>query len=191
MKIQNKILGKKSSYQNGNKSLWIALLVAASIVFSFAFACALPFVACCTAAAITLPRKDALVLTGGLWFANQAVGFSFLNYPWTADTIAWGLVIGATAILSTMAAQLFANYGNGIKQIVVSFLFAFVVYEVALFSASLILGGIENYTLEIQGKIFAVNALALPALLILNNLGVAIGIAPSRILRLSLVPLRS
>ncbi len=186
-----KILNKKFNYQNGNKSLWIALLVAVSIVFSFAFACALPIAACCTAAALTLPRKDALLLTGALWLANQAVGFAFLNYPWTADTIAWGLVIGTTAILSTMAAQFFAAYGNGIKQIVSSFIFAFIVYEVALFAASFVLGGIENYTLEIQGKIFAVNALALPALLILNNLGVAIGIAPTRILRLSLVSLRN
>jgi hypothetical protein len=31
-----------------------------------------------------MPRKDALLLIGLVWLANQAVGFSVLHYPLTA-----------------------------------------------------------------------------------------------------------
>ena len=41
---------------------WLALLVGASIAFSLGLACAIPFAAFAAAAALTLSRRDALVL---------------------------------------------------------------------------------------------------------------------------------
>jgi hypothetical protein len=40
-------------------------------------------------AALSMPRKDALLLIGLVWLANQAVGFSVLHYPLTPNCFAW------------------------------------------------------------------------------------------------------
>jgi hypothetical protein len=37
----------------------------------------------------TSPRR--LLLIGLFWLANQTVGFGVLDYPWTADCLAWGV----------------------------------------------------------------------------------------------------
>src|SRR5271156_2947543 len=74
--------------------LWLALLVCASVAFSLSFACATPFAAFSTAAALTLNRRDAMLLTGAVWLANQFVGFTVLRYPWTMTSFAWGVAIG-------------------------------------------------------------------------------------------------
>lgn len=87
------------------RPLWLSLLVAASVAFSLGFTCATPFVAFCAAAACTLSRRDAYYLTGAVWLVNQGVGFAFLNYPLTANCLAWGVGIGLSALLSTWAAR--------------------------------------------------------------------------------------
>jgi hypothetical protein len=56
------------------RPLWIALLVAASVAFTLGFACATPLAAFAAIAALSMPRKDALLLIGLVWLANQAVG---------------------------------------------------------------------------------------------------------------------
>src|SRR5712691_11934544 len=85
--------------------LWLALLVAASAAFSFVFACATPFAAFGAAAALTLSRRDALRLTVAVWLANQVLGYAVLQYPWTANSFAWGAVLGAAAVLTTVGAR--------------------------------------------------------------------------------------
>lgn len=85
--------------------LWLALLVCASVAFSLGFACATPFAAFGNGAALTLNRRDAILLTGAVWLANQFVGFIILRYPWTITSFACGFAIGAAAILATLAAR--------------------------------------------------------------------------------------
>jgi hypothetical protein len=70
--------------------VWLGLLISASVAFSLGLACATPFAAFAAAAALTLSRRDALVLVTSVWFANQLVGFTVLHFPWTANTFAWG-----------------------------------------------------------------------------------------------------
>lgn len=70
--------------------VWLGLLISASVAFSLGLACATPFAAFAAAAALTLSRRDALVLVTSVWFANQFVGFTVLDYPWTANSFAWG-----------------------------------------------------------------------------------------------------
>src|SRR5258708_34902070 len=53
---------------------WIGLLGSASIGFSLLFACATPFVAVVTLPALTMSRREAFIVTGGVWLANRAVG---------------------------------------------------------------------------------------------------------------------
>jgi hypothetical protein len=158
------------------------LLVAASIAFSFTFACAVPFAAFAAASACTLPRRDAYSLVSAVWLANQTVGFMFLHYPWTVSCVTWRAALGITSLLSTLAARLIVRRLVDVPAIVQTpliFLAAFAAYAIALIIFSLLLGGIENYSLATQGRILAVNAAALVGLLALDRVGVAVGLAPA------------
>jgi hypothetical protein len=158
------------------------LLAGASVAFSLGFACATPFAAFCAAAACTLPRRDAYYLTGAVWLANQTIGFAFIHYPWTVNAFAWGAAIGLTALLSTWAARqtvLRLPEMHPLAGIGLAFLAAFAAYETALLCCSLWLGGTEDFTLAIQTRIFAINAVALIGLYALNGAGIVFGIASS------------
>jgi len=160
--------------------LWLGLLVGTSMIFSLGLACAVPLAAFAAAAALSLSRRDALLLILLVWAANQLVGFTLLAYPWTASTFAWGAALGIVAVLATLAGQWtgsrFVN-GTHMVRFAATFLIAFAVYEVALFAVSAtLLGGTEIYTAAIQGRIFAINAAAFVGLLILNHLAASIGL---------------
>jgi hypothetical protein len=86
------------------EAAWSAFLIIGSAVGSLVFACATPFAAVAAVAALTLPPRAALITALGVWLGNQAVGFLLLGYPLTADSLAWGPVLGASAILATAAA---------------------------------------------------------------------------------------
>jgi hypothetical protein len=168
-------------------ALWLALLVIATVAFTLGLACAMPFAAIGAAAAMTLARRDALILTAAAWLANQIVGFAFLSYPMTADSITWGIVLGVVAVLTTLAAleltRRVARQGSVIAALV-SFAGAFVVYEGGLFLVSATwLGGTEDFAPAIVAYILAINAGAFLGLMILHGAGVAIGLASKQPLR--------
>jgi hypothetical protein len=166
------------------RTLWLALLVVVSVAFTLGFACAMPFAALAALAALTLDRRDGLLLTGGAWLANQAIGFALLDYPWTGETAAWGLILGAVAILAAVSAQAvsYRLEGYSIPAIALaSFLGAFAVYEGGLFMVSAtLLGGTEDFVPAIVGRIFGINAAAFLGLLLLNRLAVAGGLIAGR-----------
>lgn len=169
--------------------LWLALLVAASAAFSFVFACATPFAAFAAAAALTLSRRDALRLTVAVWLANQVLGYAVLKYPWTANSFAWGAVLGAAALLTTVAARgvalRLAGRGYAVRALA-TLLAAFMVYEGVLFAVAVAwLGGTESFTLLIVGRIFSVNVVAFIGLYALHRVGVAVGLIGPSTLRLS------
>ena len=169
-----------SPHAGWRRLLWLALLVGASIGFSLGLACALPFAAFAAAAALKLSRRDALMLILAVWFSNQVIGFTVLAYPWTTSTFAWGAVLGAVAILATLAGQWAAGRSVSAARAVgsaVTFLLAFVIYEAALFTASIAwLGGTEVFTGAIQGRIFVINAAAFIGLLALHRIALSIGL---------------
>jgi len=180
-------IGALSAPRDWRHPLWLALLVAASVVSSLGLACAVPLAAFAAAAALSLSRGEALLLILLVWLANQLVGFALLDYPLTASTFAWGAVLGIVAILATWAAQWMAGrLANAGRAFIVTatFLTAFAVYEAALFGVSAtMLGGTEIYTLAIQGRIFAINAAAFVGLLVLNGLAVSVGLARKPVIR--------
>ncbi len=169
--------------------LWLALLVAASVAFSLGFACAAPFAAFAAAAALTLSRWNALLLIGAVWLANQIVGYAVLGYPWTANSLAWGIALGFVAVLATLAARGAALRFEGADRVVVplaTFLAAFAVYEGALFAVAVaMLGGTEDFAPAILGRIFAINAVAMVGLFVLNRVAVAVGLVATPGVRLS------
>jgi hypothetical protein len=155
--------------------LWLALTVAASVAFTLGFACAVPLAAFGAVAALTLSRRDALLLIGAVWLANQLVGYAILGYPWTSNSLAWGAILGVAAVPATMAAQRAALHLKGTGRVVAScgaFVVAFGVYEAALFVAAVsAMGGTEDFAPAIVGEILTINAAAFVGLLVLNRLG--------------------
>ena len=118
---------------------WIGLLGSASIGFSLVFACATPFVALVTLAALSMSRRDAFIVTGAVWLANQAVGYGILDYPRTFDSYAWGVAIGVAALLALVAARAVGEQFERRGPVVstgIAFLSAFAVYELGLYAAS-------------------------------------------------------
>lgn len=162
------------------RPLWIALLVAASVAFTLGFACATPLAAFAALAALTMTRRDALLLIGLVWLTNQSVGFGVLHYPWTADCLAWGVGLGIVALLATLGAEWTAERFNPLGRLAsaMAFLAAFAIYEGLLFLTSIIVqSGVEDYTAAIVGRIFAINAVAFIGLLAANRIGVSTGLA--------------
>jgi hypothetical protein len=181
-------IGVPSAPRDWRHPLWLALLVGASVVFSLGLACAVPLAAFAAAAALSLPRRDALLLILLVWLANQLVGFTLLDYPWTAITFVWGAALGIVAIFATLAAHWMARRLVNARyafNLAATFLIAFAAYEAALLAISAtLLGGMEIYTAAIQGRIFAINAAAFVGLLVLNHLAAAIGLAGKPQIRL-------
>jgi hypothetical protein len=159
---------------NWRRPLWLALLIVAGIALTLSFACAMPFAAFGAAAALTLERREALLLTSALWLANQIVGFAVLGYPWTGETLIWGAVLGVVAVLTTVAAQTAVDAVDRRGAIVAAlagFAAAVVVYEGALFVVSAVaLGGIEDFTASIVLRILEINAAAFAILLLVSRL---------------------
>ena len=159
---------------------WIGLLGGASIGFSLVFACATPFVALVTLAALTMNRRDAFIVAGAVWLANQAVGYGILGYPRTFDSYAWGVAIGITVLLALLVAravgQQFERRGS-IVSTGIAFLSAFATYELALYAASFWLSSSDTaFSWATVGYILQVNALGLGGLLVLKLVAPSVGL---------------
>ena len=86
-------------------ALWSAGLVGLVLGGCFLFGCLEPLVAVAVVAAGALPLGRALLLTAAVWLAAQAVGFGLHDYPRDAQTISWGVGLGAAALGSTLIAR--------------------------------------------------------------------------------------
>jgi hypothetical protein len=161
------------------RPLWLVLLIASSVAFTLGFACAVPFAAFAAIAATTLSRRDGLWLAFGLWLANQAIGFGFMNYPTDPITIAWGLALGIIAIVTTAAAYWIHDrmqHAEKSTRAIAAFAVAFVVYEGTLALLSLTpLGGKEDFVIGIVAYILALNVVAAVGLYAMHRIATAVG----------------
>jgi hypothetical protein len=160
-------------------SLWLGLLIAASTALTTVYTCITPFAAFAVIAATTLSRGQALVVTVAVWLANQAVGFGMLHYPWTAKTFAWGIAIGAAAVIGTSAAQWTAARLGSFRspvRVLAGFVSAFALYQLALYAvAASMLGGTGAFAPRIIGQVLVVNTVTFVGLLGLRQLVEAAG----------------
>jgi len=160
--------------------LWILLLTAASVFVTLGMACATPFAALATLAALHMSRRDGLALIGIAWLADQAVGYGLLGYPRTANSVAWGVILGVSAFAALLAARALADRRRGRGGLMTgaaAFVGAFVAYEAVLVAATAVLAsGAEAFSLPIVGWVLRVNLLSLAGLLILHRLAVWIGL---------------
>lgn len=162
-------------------SLWMGALVTTAILFSFALACGMPFAALGALAALTLQPKDAAVLAGLGWIANQAIGFGFLGYPVDTMTLAWGVALGLSALAAVGAAVLMLARVQGMKpalRLALTFFAAWVAQQGAVFAASLLLGGTASaFEPSVVWFILWTNALAFAVLIGVQSLGALAGFA--------------
>lgn len=150
-------------------ALWAATLIAATILSSFALACAVPLAGFAAAAALTASRREALLLTSAIWFANQAMGFLFLHYPTDSMTLFWGGALGVIALLSCESAGMLARRFHGFAGGVAAFLASFVVYESLVLLITAATGpGVDHFTAPVVSRIFIVNLAAFAGLLMLK-----------------------
>jgi hypothetical protein len=149
-------------------TLWIAVLMTAAILGSLALACATPFAAFAAMVALTLPLRRGLTLIAAAWAINQMIGYGALGYPWTADSLGWGLAIGAAAVLATAAAYALAPRLAAAplaSRAGLGFIAAFAVFELALFAVALAVGDTRNFGAAIVTELAVANAAWLAALL--------------------------
>ena len=169
------MLPRTSIPLNWPVALWIAFMAAASVALSLGFACAAPLAAIGAVSALTLSGRNAVLAAAAAWLANQAAGCLVLGYPLTADSFAWGAVLGFAAIFAMLAARWSAARVAGLFRAatpLAAFAAAFAVYEATLFAAALtFLGGTEDFTAAIIGRVLEINVITLLAMLLLNRAG--------------------
>jgi hypothetical protein len=163
---------------------WIVLLTVATIAASFVFACATPFPALAALAALHMNRGDAFALTAVIWGTNQIIGYGLLHYPQSSDSVAWGIAIGAGAMIATASAagaeSATRSYGWAAATLA-SFASAFAGYEIALRAATIVLpSNPDAFGLAVTLYVLKVNALAFAGLLVLQFVGARIGLATPR-----------
>jgi hypothetical protein len=153
--------------------LWPAILAVAAVGGSLALTCVAPFAAFAVATAGTLRLRSALGAMSVIWLANQAVGFAVLGYPWTLNTVLWGLGIGAAAVLATLtAARVLGRFRASPVwlRLPLAFGTAFVVYEVALLAVAFVLGSGNDFTPALLGRLALIDAAWLGGLVLVHAL---------------------
>jgi hypothetical protein len=164
------------------RAAWGGILTAVTVASTLAAACGTPFAALAALAALFLPRRDAFVLVGVNWLANQAIGFGLLHYPLNWDCYRGGINLCIAAVAATAAAMLARHAlqkGGTALTVTGSFAAAFVTYEALFFAITPWRSG-GDFALPVVGYIFYVNAVAFAGLLLLQAAAMALGLAGPR-----------
>lgn len=153
--------------------IWLTTLTLAGVGGSLVIACVTPFVALAVAFAGTFRLAIALRAITVVWLANQLIGFVFFHFPRTANSVGWGLVTGAAALLATLIAATVirsARPSSILLRLVLAFTFGFAAYEASHFAAALFLGGQETFSLAVIKQLGLINVAWLIGLALLNEL---------------------
>ena len=163
--------------------IWMGILIAAAVLFSFALACGMPFAAIGALAALMFSAREAFLLSVFGWLANQVIGFGFLEYPLDTMTFSWGVALGCSAIAAVAAARLALSLIRTIAlpiRFLLGFVAAWVGQQGTVFVASLILGGtISAFAPAVVWFIFWTNAVAFAGLFVAHVVGAMAGLANS------------
>lgn len=85
--------------------LWTFLLIAngafSSVIYPHP-----PFVAFGAIAGTTLKPKRAILVALSIWLVNQVYGYTLRQYPWSADSLLWGFILGLGTLIVTVLASL-------------------------------------------------------------------------------------
>jgi hypothetical protein len=107
-----------------------------------------------------------------------------LHYPSNARSVAWGVTIGAGAVIGTVAAHGTLGHARSFRtpvQALVAFAAAFGVYQLTLYAVAVsVLGGTGAFVPRIVGQALLVNTVTLVGLYGLSQLVAIVGRAVSR-----------
>lgn len=159
--------------------VFAALIALGGVVSSFTLACAAPFAAFIALAACFTRTRTQALLVGFVWLANQAIGFSCLGYSMSADTVAWGGIMGAasviTAVVAAMVAPRVARFGI-VAQVGITFVAAIAAYELALLGGCYLLPDSEcPFTLAVVTRVVELNAVSLAIVVIAQRAIMTLG----------------
>ncbi|MBB3910488.1 hypothetical protein [Sphingomonas desiccabilis] len=164
-------------------ALWILLLTLASVATTLVFKCATPFPALAAVAAVHMRAKDGVSLALLAWATSQLVGFCWLDYPLTANSLGWGAVMGVAAIAGALAAhRTAAASGAGFPtRLALSFVASFVAFKGMILLGTVVLdGGTAAFAPDVLLRQLARNAAVLGGLLVLHRLLTGLGVPPAR-----------
>jgi hypothetical protein len=160
--------------------LWLILLTVASVLMTFALACATPVAAFGALAALHMKRAEAMMLMSIVWLASQVVGFGYLHYPMTANSITWGGALLVTS-LATMEGAAFVTRRleatPAAVRATLALVAAMVAFRAVTYLFGMELGGNASaFKLVYLTKFVWTNALTFVVLLALYHVGVAVGL---------------
>ena len=162
--------------RQSGQALWMALIVASGICLTPLFACAAPFAALATLAALKLGRRDMIAVMVAVWSANQAIGYGMLGYPWSWDSAAWGIAIGMSCGLAVLAAKGLSTTGRAPLAVSLPFVGAFATFELGLYVAGFMLpGSDEAFSFAVIEHIFLINVSALFGLVVIYHSTMLVG----------------
>lgn len=189
MSVTMGIDGEQRQRALQGRAVWLTLIVVGGAGFSLFFACATPFAALATLAALKMERLEGPAVIGLIWLANQAIGYGILGYPWTWDSLAWGVTIGLSTILAYLVATALSTTRPVRLAISLPFVAAFATYEYSLYVAAFVLpGDAAAFAFAVVRQIFLVNLLALVSLLAVSQIALAAGLDARRALPREPVP---
>ncbi|TAJ73412.1 MAG: hypothetical protein EPO51_05270 [Phenylobacterium sp.] len=151
--------------------LWSAGLVALVLGGCLLIGCLEPLVAVAVIAAGALPFGRALLLTGAVWLAGQAIGFGLHDYPRDAQTISWGVGLGVAALVSVATAaaalRVFTDKPVWLRA-GAAFVAAFVANQIVILGVEQVVTGACTIRPGVISLVGAVNAAWLAGLLALD-----------------------
>lgn len=150
--------------------IFIMLIAILSLGGSFAFACAMPLVAIAALVAVRMDSKMGLAVIITAWLSNQIVGYGFLHYPQNFESFTWCAAIGIATIAAFVAAHSTVSLVRfEAVFLLISFLAAFVTYELVLFIAGIPLGTLNDaFSISVIAGILEVNTVSFVSLLALH-----------------------
>lgn len=150
---------------------WPLTLAVAAIAGTLATACAMPFAALATLAAVTMGGRQAFVAVALMWLANQIVGFTLLDFPHTAQTFGWGLVLGMAGLVAlAMARRLTLGREQTPLRLLGALAVSFLCYQAGIFAFANVLGLVCPFSVSVIAQVALNDALWFAGLYLLHML---------------------
>ncbi|NJR52901.1 MAG: hypothetical protein HC780_28375 [Leptolyngbyaceae cyanobacterium CSU_1_3] len=129
---------------------WTFLLIAIG-AFSSVIYPHPPFVAFGAIAGTTLKPRRAILVAMSIWLVNQVYGYTVRQYPWSGDSLLWGLMLGLGTLIVTALALLRPKFSQKTLKghclwLGASALLGFAVFESLILTVDWLLTGSHTLT---------------------------------------------
>lgn len=137
---------------------WTFLLIAMGVFSSIIYPHP-PFVAFGAIAGTTLKPRRAILVALLIWLVNQVYGYTVRQYPWSADSLLWGLMLGLGTLIVTALALLRPKFSQKTLKghclwLGASALLGFAVFESLILTVDWLLTGSHTLTWAIAQSLF-------------------------------------